>query len=177
MKQLTQQGVDYQVALDSWNGPDALNQDYIINGTGVEVKTTAANHPFVQVSNELQLSAQNLSKLFIYLVVIDERKGHLLTLNSLVCELRRVFESSDELADMYNDKLLKAGYEDEHYRQYENREYHIRDIKIYSVIEGFPCITPRIIPEGVHHVTYQIDTSACADFKVSPEELFAEISY
>jgi len=177
MQRLAEQNIDYQLVLDSWNGPDALNQDYVINGIGVEVKTTAANHPLVQVSNELQLSAQNLSNLFIYLVVIDERKGRLLTLNTLVSDLRQIFESSTELTDMFNDKLLKAGYQDDHFQQYENREYHVRDLKTYKVTEGFPCITLGIIPEGVHHVTYQIDTSACANFTIAVEELFVEISH
>jgi len=175
MQQCLLTGMEPHHVLDGWSGPDALNQDYILGGYGVEVKTTGANHALLQISNELQLAAGHLLKLFIYLVIIDERKGHLLTLNKLILQLHEYFAENSALTDLFNDKLLKAGYQESHAEQYENREYTIRNIKLYRVVDGFPCLTPPVLPEGVHHVSYQIETAACTDFELSPEELFAEI--
>jgi hypothetical protein len=168
-------GIEPGIILDGWSGPDALNQDYVINGTGIEVKTTGANHAILQISNELQLNGSHLEKLFIYLIIIDERKGRLLTLNTLISQLHVYYAANPDLTDLFNVKLLKAGYQDGQAKQYDNREYIIRSIKSHRIADGFPCITPPDLPDGIHHVTYQIETAACIDFEITPEELFAGI--
>lgn len=175
MLQCILSGMEPGLILNGWSGPDALNQDFILNGNGVEVKTTGANHAVLQISNELQLTGSHLVKLFLCLVVIDERKGRLLTLNTLIADLHGYYASTPELQDLFNEKLLKAGYQKVHAEQYDNREYIIRNLRSYQVTEGFPCITPPDLRDGIHHVSYQIETAACTDFEISAENLFTGI--
>jgi hypothetical protein len=166
-------GIEPGLILNGWSGPDALNQDFILNGNGIEIKATGANHAVLQISNELQLNGSHLVKLFIYLLIIDERKGRLLTLNTLIADLHLHYASIPEFTDLFNEKLLKAGYQEAHAEQYENREYIVRNSRSYQVTEGFPCITPPDLRDGIHHVSYRIETAACTDYEISTEDLFA----
>ena len=72
MKKSISNGVGMNDILVSWTGPDAANQDYFLKNIKVEVKTSIANHPLLQISNEMQLASDSLSKLFIYFITLTD---------------------------------------------------------------------------------------------------------
>ncbi|WP_426582713.1 PD-(D/E)XK motif protein [Mucilaginibacter sp. R-33] len=175
MRQAVNEGISPALMLESWQGPDAANQDYIINNIGVEIKATAANHASIQISNEWQLSSAHLDKLFLYLLELTERKGEALTLNSIISELRNTFGTNPALMDNFSQKLIRAGYLDEHTALYQRKDYVVRRISAFQVTTGFPKISGEDVPDGIHSITYKIEPAACDDYRIEPDNLFANL--
>jgi len=176
MKKSILNGVGKNDILLSWTGPDAANQDYFLRKIKVEVKTSIANHPLLQISNEMQLTSDSLSKLFIYFITLTEQRGEALTLNSLIDDLRNSFSTDYRLTDIFNAKLISSGFQDEYAEQYALREYIVRDTTVYEVTNGFPRITSADLLNGVHHVVYKIEPAACTNFTVTSDIFFEEFA-
>ncbi|RZJ91908.1 MAG: PD-(D/E)XK motif protein [Chryseobacterium sp.] len=166
-------GVDMAAVLFGWQGPDAMNQDFIVGDLAVEVKTSIANNPALHISNELQLSMANLSALYIFFLELQERPQRQgVTLNAMVDSLRGKFAGSLPNLNLFEEKLIRAGYHQEHYNSYASRSYLLRNLTVFNVSPGFPALVAEHLPSGIHNVNYRIERSACDGFEIEEEFLF-----
>ena len=163
-------GLNSEVVLLAWTGPDMERRDYLLNGIGVEVKTTAANYPVLKISNETQLEINALEFLSLVLYSMEVRRGNQQTLVNLVNSIKVKLDSLSEI-ELFRLKLSQYGYftEDEGY--YESREFIIRDVYSYRVEDNFPRLIPQNIPIGVFYSSYKIELSSCESYRLSFEEI------
>ncbi len=174
LKSIESKGAESHV-LDAWLGPDGYNQDFIFNTSAVEIKTSAANHPAIGITNELQLYNDTNNDLYLYFVSIDVRKGKTNTLNTLVDFIKKNFQSQPDLISTFSLKLQKYGYYEKDKELYNNRQFIVRSVKTYQIADGFPTLTPANIPDGIFNVSYKIELSACASFELNAEKLYSLI--
>lgn len=140
-------------AVDCWQGPLGLPQDFVFAGRLVEVKTFAAgSDPSVRITSAEQLTSGDV-RLFLHLVCLV-RQDDDLNLASLVDDLRRLLASSHAAAESFEDKLLTMGYVD--LPEYRAMSYAVTSVSDYEVRDGFPRLTVEQVPSGVVDISYSI---------------------
>lgn len=162
-------------AVSAWTGAeqDFQAKDFTIGSVGIEIKFTSSNHPRIKVSNEKQLDAESLSKLFLVLYSTEAVKDNGISLNSLV-EQTRLNILTEEERCIFNGKLQLIGYFDED-REYYSKMYSIKKIFTFSVNSEFPKIVKSNLPLGVYDTSYSIEVSFVEKFIVEQESIFENI--
>jgi hypothetical protein len=59
---------DFVKIISSWTGPDGSNQDFSNGLTAVEVKSSKATKPTVNIASELQLDWTVLDNLYLHVI-------------------------------------------------------------------------------------------------------------
>jgi hypothetical protein len=155
-------------AVECWQGPMGLPQDFVFNGRLIEVKTFAAgSNPCVRIASADQLTAVD-APLFMHLVCLVRQDGAL-TLPALVEEIRTVVAASLAHAEAFDDRLLTMGYLD--LPEYHSMAYAVTTVSDYEVRDGFPCITAQTVPVGVIDVSYSIQLVHLRPFAVPAESV------
>lgn len=150
-------------AVECWQGPMGLPQDFVFNGRLIEVKTFAAgSDPSVRITSAEQLTSREVP-LFLHLVCLVRQDGGL-TLPSLADELRRLLGPSPAATETFEDRLLTIGYVD--LPEYRALSYAVTSVGDYAVRDGFPRLTTEQLPAGVKNVSYSICLSDLRPFAV-----------
>ncbi len=157
-------------AVAAWQGPTGAAQDFLLPMGAVEVKTTAAKPPFVvPISSERQLDDRGLRALFLRHYALAVREGAGETLPATVAAIRAALTGG--AAELFEDRLLAAGYLDLHAPRYESHGYRVRETRDFAVRRGFPRLTERNLTVGVGNVRYALALAACEPFAIPTETL------
>ncbi len=155
-------------AVDCWQGPLGLPQDFVFDGRLVEVKTFAAGSaPSVRITSAEQLTSAGVP-LFLHLVCLV-RQADGLTLPDLVDELLRLLAVSHAATEAFEDRLMTMGYVD--LPEYRAMSYAVTSVNYFEVRDGFPRLTVEQVPAGVKDVAYSICLVDMRPFAVSASEV------
>lgn len=164
-------------AVTAWTGPNREDRDFQVGGLGVEVKTTVGdNPPSIEIGSERQLQTDGLPRLFLVAMSLDALPaGSGETLNEIVDDVTASLapRAQTEL----RDRLLEYGYAEVHRSRYDQPRYTLRELWILEVGAGFPRVTEHGLPPGVGRVRYQIALTACGEWRRTPDELKAALSF
>lgn len=154
-------------AVSSWTGPAGANQDFQWQSRALEVKSTAAGPSLsVRVSNVKQLDDEVMERICLVLVELDKMQNGGTTLPEMVDSTRVVVSAGCGDAELeFLERLAQTGYVAEHAEKYGTVGYAVRRSRVFEVVEGFPRLTVRDIPEGIGDVTYAIDVSAISAYE------------
>ena len=167
LKELLIPSVGMDKAVKYWTGPHALPQDFMGEACAFEVKTTRGAMPQrLKISSERQLDTRTLNRLYLVVLLVEERPAQGLTLPQMVDGLRQALSGSPSASAAFEEALLLVGYRDEHAPNYTGELYVLREVAYFHVKEGFPRITESMIPPGLGKVSYEIEVGACEPFKV-----------
>lgn len=159
--------------LNSWVGIDKALRDFQYNDWALEVKTTSGNnHQKVNISSERQLDETLLENLYLYHLSVEVSKGNGENLNTKISLMRQTFEINAIALNIFNAKLLEAGYFDKHVEIYKERCYQIRQENFYKIEKDFPRIKENEIRDGVGDVKYTIILSQCKEYLVTENTIF-----
>jgi len=159
--------------LNSWVGIDKALRDFQYNDWALEVKTTSGNnHQKVNISSERQLDETLLENLYLYHLSVEVSKGNGENLNTKISLMRQTFEINAIALNIFNAKLLEAGYFDKHVEIYKERCYQIRQENFYKIEKDFPRIKENEIRYGVGDVKYTIILSQCKEYLVTENTIF-----
>lgn len=166
----------YIDALKIWVGVDKAMRDFQGNDWAVEAKTISVNNADqITINGERQLDETLLNKLYLYHLSVEVSRMNGQTLNGKVDELRDLFYDDNAALNIFNAKLLEAGYFDHHRDLYKERCYKIRKESIYVIEESFPRIKESELRNGVSNIVYSINVSSCAEYMVSENTHFNSI--
>lgn len=161
-------------ALELWVGPDQASHDIQSGSVGVEIKTSAGNKSQkIHISSERQLDNEGYDHLYVYQLSITARKNAHPNLNDMVDSIREKIQGNGTLLIHLNTMLLRSGYNEIHRDIYLNEGYHVEEINVFEVREGFPRLIGSDLMPGVGGLKYTIDLSSIQDFKVE-EDIFLE---
>lgn len=158
-------GIESDIILNAWMGPDFDDKDFRFGDIGIEVKLTSSKHPKLKITNEGQLDIQNLNRLFLILYIVEHVQGNGFTLNSLVSQIRIKLSSNFNSLSLFNERLLLLGYlqiDEEYY----NNMFRSKEIYTYAVTSEFPRIIKSQLPSGIYDTSYSIELSAVENFKI-----------
>jgi hypothetical protein len=162
-------------AVDAWTGSEQEFEakDFTLGSIGVEIKLTSSNQPRIKVSNERQLDADNLSKLFLVLYSTEAVKDNGISLNSIVEHTLQNI-STEEERNIFSAKLQLNGYFDEDREHYGNM-YSIKKTFAFAVTSDFPKIVKKQLALGIYDTSYTIEISAVENYMVELEEVLSNI--
>lgn len=160
-----------EAAVNAWRGPSGSPQDFQCRGCAVEVKTRAARSPaVVRISGELQLHDDPWQNLFLLHLAVDEVDGAGETLLQRVTNLRHRLAGTSA-AELLEDSLADAGWLDAEAEKHAVRGFTLRTLEAFRVADGFPRLTPTVLPAGVGGVAYDLGLDAAAPFACSLAEV------
>lgn len=155
-------------AVECWQGPLGLPQDFVFDGRLVEVKTFAAgSDPSVRITSAEQLTSGDVP-LYLHLVCLV-RQDDGLTLPDLADDLRRFLNASHAASESFEDRLLTMGYVD--LPEYRGMSYAVTSVTDYVVRDGFPRLTTEQIPAGVKDLAYSVRLADMRPFAVPAGEV------
>jgi hypothetical protein len=159
-------------ALLAWAGPGGAHQDFLLQSCAVEVKTTGMKEPQqLIIQSERQLDETGLAALFLLHLSIDAREGVGESLVMMINSLRQLLKADTAALELYEDRLLEAGFLQSQSSQYESTRYNIRHTYLYQVRDSFPRIIGTDLKPGVGAVRYSISAAECRYFAVTEDEL------
>ncbi len=173
---LLNNGKDKKKILSSWYGSEGANQDFSLDKTAIEVKTSKSGSLSVYISNEYQLEYEAWSQLYLCIITVNESSGKHNTLYGLSCKIKDMLNYESSLIDEFEYKLNLAGIRGDMIDEYNEVSYTVSNYRFYEIIEDFPVITrSKLDNEAIYNVKYQIDINACRPFEISEEEVLNNI--
>jgi hypothetical protein len=154
-------------AVLAWRGAYRDEQDFAIGRWQFEVKTqlSTADQRLI-IASEAQLDAGSSRLVLCYqCVAITPVTAGSFTLNSLVDSLaERLAAGGAPVTDAFRVALEEWGYARND--EYDQPAWVLTDRRLFDVREGFPCITPAMLPPGVEKVSYSVILRACEPFAI-----------
>lgn len=177
LHKLASRGIfSYIDTLKIWVGADKAMRDFQGKDWAVEAKTISINNADqITINGERQLDETLLDKLYLYHLSVEASRMNGQTLNDKVDELRSLFSDDKAALNIFNAKLMEAGYFDHHRELYRERCYKIRKESIYVIDDSFPRIKEAELRDGVSNTVYSINISACTEYMVGENEHFNSI--
>lgn len=157
------------VLIRGWQGPDRIQQDFILGNMAVEIKSVAGNQRGkVRISSEDQLDT-HLDRLYLRVYFLSETQEdyNSESLNAVVKRIRSYLTDSEN-KDLFEIKLETARYID--IAEYGTPFYHVNDLRTYLISEDFPRITRRMLPEGIEAVSYDLVLASIEKFRINVME-------
>jgi hypothetical protein len=154
-------------AVATWRGAHRDEQDFAIGLWQFEVKTqlSTADQRLI-IASEAQLDTARSSLLLCHQgIAASPATAASFTLNSLVVSLAACFaDAGPPVLDAFEVALEAWGYvrKDE----YDQPAWLLTDRRLFEVREGFPRVTPSMLPAGVQKVSYEVLLHACEPFAV-----------
>ena len=174
MALLLEAGVSHESVLSGWVGPDDAPQDFLLGNGAIEVKATMSSSGFpVKIGSLEQLDDAIASPLFLAAVRFAGGMGGA-TLPEMVAEVERRLEDEPGATDLLRERLMVAGYSDAYAGQY-SRRFEPKEWRVLSVSEGFPRLTPGVVPAGVTRALYEINLDHAGDFLRDFDEVLSQL--
>ena len=160
-------------AVRCWTGPLDAPHDFEISRIHVEAKARGSATPRVLISSEHQLESGNAERLFLHVTEVTtaaEGGQDALTVTDIATRIRVVLAGRDMAAvDLFEERLGAVGFD--WTDDYSDKPWVVGQEAAYEVREGFPRITPAMVPGGVANVRYMIALPDCEEFRVVPTSL------
>lgn len=162
--------------INSWKGPEKATQDFQFADWAVEIKTThGKNQQKIHISSERQLDISIIPNIFLIHYSLEIRQKHGESLNNVVENILEILSEKLPSYNLFQLKLLEAGYFNFHHHFYEEKCYSIRQENIYKVTKNFPKIVESDIQAGVGDVSYSVILTSNIEWDSNEEELFMNI--
>jgi len=156
-------------AAAAWRGPYGDEQDFVIGGWIIEIKTQLATaDQFLKISSEAQLdtSSGKIAVCHQSLSSAPSEDSDAFTLNEIIKDIRnKLLNYGASALDIFEAGLISAGYETK--PEYDLESWKPVRATIYEVEDDFPRLIPSKIPVGIRNVTYRILPAACSDYSRS----------
>jgi hypothetical protein len=163
-----------RAAIAAWKGPSGSPKDFELHGHCIEVKSRrSAAQPFVQISNEFQLSDVEGHRLWLCILAVDKVASPFgETLTDTVAKVGSLLLQTDpSIAEEWDHCLSAAGFRLED--DYSEFRWVVSAPAWHEVAVGFPRVEPPL-PPGVADLRYSIALAACVPFAV--DALVAEVA-
>ena len=153
-------------AAAAWRGPYGDEQDFVVGNKVIEIKTRIASaDKRVSISSEDQLDTGQ-HRLFLVHQTLgpsEHADDSARTLNRIAEEVLDILDKQHAgAADICRAALIEAGWRRR--PEYDDTAWLYAGANFFEVKDGFPRITPSLLPPGVEHVRYDIQIDACDDF-------------
>lgn len=146
-------------ALEGWTGPIGQRHDFRHRDIALEVKTSLRSDASrVVIHGPEQLLPPSDGRLYLAHVRIEPVNGGPLSVAALHREI--IEHGADEA--ILDDRLAEMGCRNPDAEEWNTMSFALEGIDIYTLLSGFPSITPasfseRVLPTGVVGLTYEID--------------------
>jgi hypothetical protein len=177
LRDIVEPRIGMLAAVRSWTGPERDEQDFVLGGTIIEVKTQ-----IVTADRRIRISSEDqLDPVQGRIIIANQGVAPLpgadptsRSLNSLVAEVREMASASGAAsADLLDIALLASGYQQR--EEYDEETWVLIDRAFYEVTGDFPRIQRGELRPGVDMVKYAIRVADCLQYAVDIDTTMAEL--
>ncbi len=163
--------------VEAWQAPLGTNQDFLFGSLAVEIKTVTGNEiDRVHITSARQLDSTGLQHLFLARYAFDFRQGAGRTLPRLIADLKAIISaSSPDSLPLFGDRLLDAGFVEAIPNELDDWGFTPRHFDAFELGSGFPRLLESNIPSGISEISYTLNLSAAASFKIVDLEFWERI--
>lgn len=174
LRSIIDAGVSAALAVESWLGPlDAL-QDFELGTGALEVKSTLSATGFPATIGSLeQLEDSVRQPLYVAGVRLKQTTSGK-TLPEIVDEMRCIVKGEAEAERLLAERLLAAGFTDQHSDRY-SRRFTQAGTRIIEVSEDFPRLTRGNVPVGITKASYEVDLDKATGAVVEVDEVLRKL--
>ncbi len=156
------------ILIYGWKGPEKNQHDFILSDIAVEIKSIAGDQRGkVRITSEDQLDT-HLGRLYLRVYFLSEVQQGGESLNAIT---RRII---NQLTHRENRELLELKLESARYidiPDYDLPMFRVKDCRTYLVLDDFPRITRKTLPEGIEAVAYDLVLAGIDRFRISGMEV------
>ncbi|MEN6326002.1 MAG: PD-(D/E)XK motif protein [Syntrophomonas sp.] len=160
-------GADKAVA--GWIGPTKADRDFIYDDCWYEVKTTNPGASSVKISSIEQLDTDDTGRL---VWIQAEKTASIdpasISVPLLINETKLALEGFPEAMKIFSMRILESGFVDR--KEYYDFHFACRNIRLFSVMEGFPRIRRKDIDTGIMAATYEISIAKINSYELPGED-------
>ncbi|MFC4526242.1 PD-(D/E)XK motif protein [Dyella halodurans] len=163
-------------SIAAWRGAHRDEQDFAIGAWQIEVKTQlSTSDRRLLISSEAQLDTAGSRLLLCHQAVARAPAGGgTVSLNALIDGLNLAFAAAGPpVLEEFEAALEACRYVRR--EEYDEPEWLLTDRRLFEVRDDFPRLTPAVLPNGVHAVSYSILLSACESFAVDLDHTLGEV--
>lgn len=156
-------------AITSWSGIDGLNKDFAISNKWYEVKTASVNGNAIRISSLAQLSSNVPGGLVVirYETMSDSYEDPYCTVYRIFRKIMTEIDD-DDLRAKFIVKLIAFGFDVT--AESAGHHYHITDMSLYKVDDGFPRIQESDIKhKEIDKVSYSLIINSLDQYKFDGE--------
>ncbi len=163
-------------SLSSWRGPYESPQDFILDKSSIEVKSSApSSSSRIRISSEFQLDNSGTQNLLLIHFLVGSNQEAGISLTTLIEDILQMIEiDAPSIKDLFQTLITEAGFSWQH--DYSKNLWSVDGKTIYIVRDDFPRLTPATTPKSISGIRYSIDTAALASYVLSSEDLLSFIS-
>ena len=160
-------------AVEGWTGPLGSPKDFQFGLVGVEAKARSPQRSEVGISSIHQLDSSSANRLFLSVTEVAtalDESATAVAITDVANRVRTAIAGIDMSAMiLFEERLAATGFDWED--DYSDKRWTIGDEALYEVADGFPAITPSMVPAGIDDVRYTINLSGCERFRVDTTNL------
>lgn len=139
-----------------WTGPLGADQDFSYSDVALEVKAVSQDSDGITISTLGQLSSLvPIQLVLVTLVPATTTDPDAVGLNSLSARLEGMVSPDPDALLCFKLRLLEAGYVENEF--YDGVVFRPVIVRRYRVEEGFPLLTPDVVPKGIGSASYTIE--------------------
>ena len=171
LRLLHQRTLPHGTAVGAWCGVNDAHQDFIFGNTAIEVKSLSGRERnSVRISSEDQLEGLT-DNLFLMTVRLSDMPSaeKALSLNGLVALIEQELTTSEAL-EQFSGKIAGIGYAP--LADYDAPRFLVSATNSYRVTGEFPRLIRSQLPQGVVHVSYDVQLEAIEQFACEDDEIF-----
>jgi len=158
-----------------WRAPeDDHPHDFVGRGWELEVKTFLAPGDAFHVNADGQLEPEPSNRLFLATVALEAAEEGV-SLHELAEQMLDSEELEPEVREELKNAMIRRGGMARSLDVEATRRYRVVTLELYEVGEGFPRISPKLLPRGVSAVRYEVSVGACGEFRTDAGALANEI--
>lgn len=154
--------------IQGWKGPEKTQHDFILDDMAIEIKSIAGDQRAkIRITSEDQLDT-HLGRLYLRVYFLSQVQDSGESLNAIV--KRIINQLTDrENKDLFELKLESARYID--IQDYDLPMFRVKDCRSYLVVDDFPRVTRKNLPEGIETVTYDLVLASIDRFRTNRMEV------
>ena len=160
--------------IKNWK-PHENTHDFLIKNISLEIKSTTSS-PIKKIKvNSLKQFDESLTKcLILVLIQLKENEGN--SLPDIVDHIRTFLKNeSSENYYLFESKLIKEGYFDEHKSHYQNRKFNPSAYNYFEIRDDFPRLRDKDLKEmgisGIVDASYEISYNSFENKKISEKKI------
>lgn len=155
-----------KVAFESWVGPDGCDQDFLLDDSWTEVKTTTISSDSIHISSLEQLDRDDFGKIVVYFMdKVDSPNKSTITLGEIFERVYAKLKDS-QYVDSLICKTSKIGFDVKKIEKYKTIHFKLVGNNCYAVKEEFPRLIKSNIPNGIISASYSISLSSINSYKI-----------
>jgi hypothetical protein len=174
---LKETGLSAQDVLEAWSGPYRGTDLRFADESGIDVKSTRYPARFVQISSEHQMvvPAGGLHLFVRPLTTVSPDDSGGQAFLDVVATAKAVLVSTPATRALWDGAVQALGLDeaDPYYRMWR---FLPGEWRVYSVRDGFPSLTPVMLPTGVRSVSYSLELEAVESFVEEDQVVLEEVA-